>query len=206
MLGQPMFLPQPRRARGPGHRRAPRRDDGHRPGPDADADAPSATAWWGPSSSSSATGCRRCRWPIAPRSRTCVPSTEPRPRTSRSMTRRSATSPSPDGRLVDLVERYTKRPRVCSAATATRSRGSARSWTSTSRAVEPSVAGPKRPQDRVASRRGLAVLRGGLPRRSRARSNVRAEVGRLVDEEAAPRRSTRIEPAPRSDRAGRALP
>ena len=50
-----------------------------------------STAWSARSSSSRATASRRWRWPTGRRSPTCRPSTAPRPRCSRSTTRRSPT-------------------------------------------------------------------------------------------------------------------
>ena len=81
---------------------------------------------------------------------TCVPSTGPPPRTSRSTPRRSGTCRSPAvARLVDVVERYTKEQGLF------RSDGDpdpvfTEVLDLDLSAVVPSLAGPKRPQDRVA--------------------------------------------------------
>ena len=81
---------------------------------------------------------------------TCVPSTAPPPRTSRSTPRRSGTSTfTGRGDLVDVVERYTKEQGLF------RSDGDpdpvfTEVLDLDLSAIVPSLAGPKRPQDRVA--------------------------------------------------------
>ena len=78
--------PAARRGRCPGDGRAPRGHDRDRPRPHADPDAPRARRGGAGSSSSSATVSPPSPSPIARRCRTCVPSTGPRPPTSRSTT------------------------------------------------------------------------------------------------------------------------
>ena len=90
-------------------------------------------------------------------------------------------------------------------ATAIPSPRSARCSSSTSRRSCPSLAGPKRPQDRVALARGVGLVRGGVPRPRRARPEggrgrpVRRR-GRQRPRRATPRRRPRRR-RPADDRA-----
>ena len=127
----------------------------------------------------------RCRSRTGRRSATCRPSTARRARSSRSTTRRCATcaSPAAPDDLVALVETYAKeqglwhdpppRPAV--------RRDDRRSTSST---VEPSLAGPARPQDRVSlsgaqaafDRRCSRSVRETRRRRRRGRGHVPTSV------------------------------
>ena len=102
------------------------------------------------SSSSSAPASPTCNWPIGPRSPTWPPSTAPRWASSPSMARRSSICAAQAARdqQVQLVERYAKEqglfrtddgPTPVFTKTLSLDLGT----------VEPSLAGPKRPQDRV---------------------------------------------------------
>ena len=93
---------------------------------------------------------RGCRWPIAPRSATCRPSSAPPARSSRSTPRRCATWRSPAGppEQIELVEAYAKAQGLW--------HDERREQPTFSETLEldlaevvPSIAGPKRPQDRI---------------------------------------------------------
>ena len=142
-------------------RRAARGRDRDRPRPDRDRDAARARRRLQVRRVLRPRACRRSASPTGRRSATCRRSSARPARSSRSTPRRCATSSSPAAR-----------PRRSSWSTPTpASRGC--STTSDSEdptfsdtleldlgEVVPSIAGPKRPQDRVAARRG----QGGLPR------------------------------------------
>ena len=94
--------------------------------------------------------CRRCRWPTGPRSATWRPNTARRWASSRSTTKRSTTSARPAApRPKSSSSSATPRNKACSAPTTRRSRRSPRSLRLDLSTVEPCLAGPKRPQDRV---------------------------------------------------------
>ena len=76
---------------------------------------------------------------------------------------------SPAAATASTWSSATRRSRGCSVATATPTRRSPRSLDLDLAAVEPSVAGPKRPQDRVALARRVGLVRRGVPRPARAR-------------------------------------
>ena len=184
MLGQPIVPAAADRGRRAHDRRAAGRDHRDRPGADAHADAPRARR-------------RREVRRVLRRRAVDAPGRRPRdavehvPRVRRDRgvlpgrrARRSRTCAfTGRGDRVDLVERYAKeqglfRPRRRPRAGVQRGRSS-----STSRAVEPSLAGPKRPQDRVAlptcglvrrafrehGARSKAEIGGSWPRAARAR-------------------------------------
>ena len=151
MLGQPVSMLIPRGGRLPADRRAAGGRDGHRPRPDRHADAARSAAWWASSSSSTARGWRTCRWPTARRSATCRPSTARRAASSRSTPRRCATCAftGRPAEQVELVEAY------CRAQGLFHEPGAPEPVFSDTleldlATVEPSLAGPRRPQDRVA--------------------------------------------------------
>ena len=151
MLGQPiyMLLPEVVGLELTGQLAA--RRDGDRPGAHGDAKSSARRGWSASSSSSSGRACRRCRWPTGRRSATWRPSTARRWASSRSTTRRSTTSARPAApRTKSSWSSGTRRSRACSAPT-TRHRAEvhARSLRLDLSTVEPSLAGPKRPQDRV---------------------------------------------------------
>ena len=103
------------------------------------------------SSSSTAPASRACRSPTARRSATCAPSTARPARSSRSTPRRCATCAftGRPAEQVALVEAYAKEQGLWHDE---RRRGAdvhATRSSSTSATVEPSLAGPQRPQDRV---------------------------------------------------------
>ena len=100
-----------------------------------------------------------------PRSATCRPSTARRARSSRSTTRRCATCapPAAPDDLVALVETYAKEQGLWHDPDG-RARSTTRRSRSTSSTVEPSLAGPARPQDRVP----LSGAKAGSSRRSPA--------------------------------------
>ena len=106
---------------------------------------------------------RACRSPTAPRSGTCRPSTAPPAASSRSTTRRSATCASPAAATtsVALVEAYCKenglwhdpdeQPTYSQVVELDLS------------TVEPSIAGPRRPQDRIPLREARNAFSAALP-------------------------------------------
>ena len=169
MLGQPIALPQPIVVGVRTIGALPAGHDGDRSRADADADAPRARRGRARSWSSSATGSRRCRSPIARRCRTCAPNTGRPRRTSRSTTRRSPTCGSPVAAdAADLAERYAKEQglfRTDGDPGADVHRGPrARSLGGRALAGRAeAAAGPRR-----AARR-LGLVRRGVPRARRAR-------------------------------------
>ena len=181
MLGQPMFLPQPLVVGVRVTRRAPGRDDGDRPGPDAHPDAPRARR--------GRTVRRVLRRRAARRSTVADRAT-----LSNMCPEYGATSayfPVDDetlrylrltgrGDRVDLVERYTKEQGLFR-----RDGDPEPTFTEIVEldlaAIEPSVAGPKRPQDRVValatcgvrSSRRSATGSSPTPRRPRSAGSSR---------------------------------
>ena len=128
---------------------AARGRDGHRPRADRHRDAAQARAWSASSSSSTAPAWRTCRSPTARRSPTWRRSTARRGLLPGR--RRDAALPGFTGRSaeqVELVEAYCRR-RACSATPTRRSRRTRDTLELDLATVEPSLAGPQRPQDRV---------------------------------------------------------
>ena len=102
------------------------------------------------SSSSSAPASRRCRSPIGRRSPTWRPNTARRWASSRSTTKRSATCARPAARRTKSNwSSATPRSRASSAPTTRRCRTFTKIVRLDLSTVEPSLAGPKRPQDRI---------------------------------------------------------
>ena len=106
---------------------------------------------WSTSSwSSSATDSITCRSPTAPPSPTCRPSTAAPARSSRSMRRRCVISSSPAGRASAWIwSAPMPALRGCGASGAPARRAIATNCELDLGKVEPSLAGPRRPQDRV---------------------------------------------------------
>ena len=105
---------------------------------------------------------RRCRWPTARRSPTWRPSTAPPAASSRSTTRRCATCASRAGaeQQVELVEAYASEQGLFHDRATPRGGVHRHAGAGPRRRVEPSVAGPKRPQDRVSLFQTPQVVRG----------------------------------------------
>ena len=151
------------RRRGPGDRRAPRRDDGDRPRPHAHADAPRARGRRQVRRVLRRRPVDALRSPTARRWPTCVPSTARPPRCSRSTTRPCGTCGSPGRGAADLSS-ATRRSRVCSARDGDPRAGllrSARSRPGERRAVDGRAKTPTGP--RAAAGR-VELLRGGVSR------------------------------------------
>ena len=153
----------PARGRLQAARRAARGRDRHRPRAHRHPDAARARRRRRSSSSSTAPASRTCRWPTAPRSATCRPSSARPARSSRSTPRRCATSSSPGARRsASSSSRPTPASRACGTTRTPRSRPTPRRWSSTSARSCPSLAGPKRPQDRVSLTESKAAFRLAL--------------------------------------------
>ena len=170
----------PRGGRLQAHRQAAGRRDRHRPRADRDRRCCARRAWSASSSSSSAPASTICRSPTARPSPTWRRNTAPPAASSRStrqtldylrLTGRDGGADRAGRGLCQgagHVARRPARPIPCSPTC----------WSSTSATVEPSLAGPKRPQDRVALSRRQGRLRGrpagdccgegAKPRRERA--------------------------------------
>ena len=165
-----------RRRRAPVRRPAARLD-GDRPRAGRQPTCCARMASWARSSSSPATAWPRWRWPTARRSRTCRPSTARRPRSSRSTTRRSPTcarrvEPKTQVALVEATPRRTR----CGASLVQVPTSTKRS-SSTFRPIEPTVAGPRRPQDKVRLPDLPANFREAYPRTDFDRAAVVVRVG-----------------------------
>ena len=150
MLGQPLYLAVPDRGRRQLPRRAAGGRDGHRPGADAHRDAAQARR----GREVRRVLRRRALDPVAARPRDHeqhVPRVRgdlgalPGRRRRRCATWRSRAAAASRS----TSSSATPRSRGCSATMATRRPSSASCSSSTWRKVEPSLAGPKRPQDRV---------------------------------------------------------
>ncbi len=157
----------------PAARRAARGGDRDRPRADRHRDAARARAWWASSWSSTAPVSPACRWPTARRSATCRRSSAPPARSSRSTRRRCATCGSPAGPLSrSSWSRPTRASRGCGTTRARPSPPSRDQVELDLGAVVPSIAGPKRPQDRVsltdAQRRSEALAATPARRATRA--------------------------------------
>ena len=151
MLGQPisMLLPQVVGFRLTGELLRGR--DRDRPRAHGHRDAPRARRGRASSSSSSDPGCTRSGSPTGRRSATCRRSSARPARSSRSTARRSATSSSP-GRpteLIELVDAYAREQGLFHAEDSEEPTFSETLELDLGD-VEPSIAGPKRPQDRIA--------------------------------------------------------
>ena len=162
LLGQPLYQPMPRVVGVRLHGELPRGRHGHRPRPGRHRDAAGATAWSARSSSSPATG-----WPaLALADRATITNMTPEfgatatlfPIDDETLAYLRLTGRGPD--QVDLVERYAK------AQGLWREPGAAPDFDEPLEldlaTVEPSLAGPRRPQDRVAL---AASAPGQLPGR-----------------------------------------
>ena len=167
-------------------RRAAGGRDRHRPRPHRHRDAARARRGLASSSSSSAPACTRSASPTGRRSATCRRSSARPARSSRSTARRCATSSSPAARpRRSSSSTPTRASRACSTTRAPRTRPSPRRSSSTSATVEPSIAGPKRPQDRIAladAKPRVHRVAGGVRsgRRRGARQRRRRGVARVV--------------------------
>ena len=188
MLGQPLYMLMPQVVGFKLHGKLARGRHRDRPGADRHADA---------AQEGRGREVRRVlrprarqpeRWPTAPRSPTWRPSTAPPSASSRSTTRRSTTcaAPAASDDAGRAGRGATPRSRACSAPTATPDPMFTRhAGARPRRRVEPSLAGPKRPQDRVplahmksAFREALAGSRQGPRLRRRRRRAVPVEMRR----------------------------
>ena len=150
MLGQPvsMLVPQVVGFKLTGT--LPRRGDRHRPGADRHPDAAEEGRGRQVRRVSTATAWPACRWPTGPRSPTWPPSTARPAGCSRSTPRRSATSSSRAGRPSRSAwSRRMPRPRGCSTPPEPPEAEYSDTLELDLSTVEPSLAGPRRPQDRV---------------------------------------------------------
>ncbi len=190
MLGQPIYMLMPEVVgfKLTGAPAAGR--DGDRPGAHRHADPPQGTAWSTSSSSSSAPACRACRWPTGRRSPTWRRSTAPRWASSRSTPKRCAylrrTGRTTDE--VDLVERYTKEQGLFRTDDDAGRRRSRKTLELDLATVEPCLAGPKRPQDRVPLTAMKQRWRHDL-RRSSARRRQPKAPAVAVERRRSPRRA-----------------
>ena len=150
MLGQPVSMLDPAGRRLPAHRQAARGRDRDRPGADRHRRCCARRASSASSSSSTAPASPSCRSPTAPPSPTWRPSTARPAASSRSTPRRSATCASP---AAPKSRSRSSRPTARSRASSTPPTRPRPVYTDTLEldlaTVEPSLAGPKRPQDRV---------------------------------------------------------
>ena len=168
MLGQPisMLIPQVVGFKLTG--RAAGGRDRDRPGADRHPDAPQARASSASSSSSTAPAWRTCRSPTARRSPTWRRSIGATcgifPIDAETLRYLELSGRPPE--LIGLVEAYAKEQGLFHDEQLARSRRIPTRSSSTSATVEPSLAGPKRPQDRVS----LHGVQGGVPARARGLS------------------------------------
>ena len=173
MLGQPRLDADPAGGRLQAHRQAARGRHRDRPRADRHRRCCARRASSASSSSSSAPASPRCRSPTARRS----------PTWRRSTARRCGIFPVDEETLrylrftgrsaeqqVALVEAYAKEQGLFRTNRTRRSRSTPTRSSSTSATVEPSLAGPKRPQDRVplSELEARPIGEVTLPRRSRA--------------------------------------
>ena len=115
------------------------------------------------SSSSTAPGSRTSRSPTGRRSATCRRSSARRARSSRSMPRRCATSSSPAARpRCSSASRPTRAHRACGTTRTPRRPTYSETLELDLAEVVPSLAGPKRPQDRVSLTESKASFRLAL--------------------------------------------
>ncbi len=178
MLGQPMSMLIPQVIGFKLDWRAARGRDRNRPRADRDRDAAQARRRRQVRRVLRRRSGTACRWPTARRSGTCRPSSARPARSSRSTPRRCATSSSAAARRSrSSWSRPTPRPTACGTTRTRRSRPTPTCCTSTCRRCVPSIAGPKRPQDRVSlteSKSRVRARRSGLPAAPTARRTRRS--------------------------------
>ena len=164
MLGQADVDADPAGGRLPPARQAARGRDRDRPRADGHRDAAQEGRRRASSSSSSARACARCRWPTARPSPTWRPSTARPAASSPSTPRRCATCAS---RAAATSRSRWSRPTQGAGAVPDADVAKDATYTDTLEldlgTVEPSVAGPKRPQDRVALARRRSRSSSALP-------------------------------------------
>ena len=146
--------------------------------------------------------CRAaCRSRTAPRSATCRPSTDRRARSFPSTTRRCATCARPA--VPTISSRWSRRTRRSRGSGTTPPSGpsTTRRSRSTSRPIEPSLAGPARPQDRVSLSGAQASFEQALLAFRRQEASVERGPADRRDAHQGRRGVDRVVPGERSARA-----